>query len=155
MRVVLLTIPHTVGHCRQRSIAGVTQRPRPPLALVVACLVVAVEALALIVLALRLVIGVISGAAELTGPTLVMALMFAALAALQLAGAWALFRGRRWGRGPVITWQLLLIAIGISQAVVLPVWATVLCIVLPLVAITGVLLPAATAWTVDAGSQRG
>ena len=48
--------------------------------------------------------------------TTVLALIFLGIVALLFAAVRALYHGRRWGRGPVVTWQLLVLAIGVSQA---------------------------------------
>src|SRR5690606_39416931 len=96
---------------------GVTSdRPlRPPLALLVALLLVLVEVGALLALSGGMLLEVLRGQTEGGIVTAVLAAMFLGLCAILVVAARALHQRRRWGRGPVITWQLLLLAIGVSQ----------------------------------------
>lgn len=78
-----------------------------PAPLAGACLLVVLEAAALVVAAAVLVIDVVRGPVPSVVATLAMALFFVGFAAMLVGAARALWRGRRWGRGPVVTWQVL------------------------------------------------
>jgi len=114
---------------------------RPGL-LVLALVLVAMQALGLVVLALAGLGGLVGlpAAGQITIVTLAVVLL--GLAALIGAAGWALWQGRRWGRGPVVTWQLLLVAIGVSGFGADAWWATVLPALSALVVLVGVLAPA-------------
>src|SRR5690625_3769159 len=88
---------------------------------------------------------VLGGSAEATAFTSVLALIFIGIVALLFAAVRALFQGRRWGRGPVVTWQLLVFAIGVSQGDLT--WLVVLLVVLPVAVTVGLLVPASVEWT--------
>ncbi len=124
---------------------------RPPLVLRVGLLLVLVELAALAALAVSIAVEALGGGGPSVGPSLAMAVFFLGLAGLVAAAARALHAGRRWGRGPVLTWQLLVLAIGVSQAGLMPAWLTVLGVVLPVAVAVAVLAPASRGWTDDAG----
>lgn len=129
-------------------------RPRPPLPLLLALLLVLVEVGALGALTGGMLVELLSGNTLEPFFTTVTALIFLAIIALLLAGVRALYRGRRWGRGPVITWQLLVLAIGVSQAATLTWWLVGLLVVLPVATTVGLLLPPSVAWTDNATPPR-
>ncbi|QGQ18861.1 hypothetical protein GC089_05920 [Cellulomonas sp. JZ18] len=83
--------------------------PRPAL-LVVACGLVLLEALALVAAAVAGVVVLVRGA---DAPAVAAFLVALALGAALLLGAAAraLWGGRRWGRGPVLTAQVLLVVV--------------------------------------------
>ena len=122
------------------------QRSRPPL-LVIALIVVALQVAGLAVLAIGSLGGllVVAGAEQVTIVTLAVVLL--GLAALVGVAGWGLWQGRRWGRGPVVTWQLLLIAVGASGLGGAEWWTTLLPIVISLLVLLGVLAPASRAAT--------
>lgn len=72
-------------------------------------------------------------------------------AALLVAAARALWLGRRWGRGPVVTWQLLQFAVGASAIGANPWWATYVPMAVALVVVAGLLAPASLAATRGVG----
>lgn len=121
---------------------------RPGL-LVGALALVAVEVLALAVLSLLIVVGLLSSAdddalaaATADATTAVsLAVVLLGLGALLAVGARALWQGRRWGRGPVVTWQLLQFFIGISALGADTWWATILPAVVAVAVLIGVLAP--------------
>jgi hypothetical protein len=82
------------------------RRARPPL-LVAVIAGVALEAGLMLGVAAYYVAGVTRQAATDAGAALGAAALIVALGAFLLVCAWALWRGRRWARGPVMTWQLL------------------------------------------------
>ncbi len=87
----------------------------PPWPLVAALVGVLVEAIALAVAAVVLVAEVALGRAEAIASTVATGVFAAVLAVVLAAGARALWRGRRWGRGPLVTWQVLQGAVALSQ----------------------------------------
>lgn len=107
-----LLIVHTTpqrGRIRHNYAEAVTQidtgsTGTAPLPLRIAAGVVALEASALLVLAV-LELAVINTARLTMGLTT--ALFFAAAGVALGVCGWALWRGRRWGRGPVLTAQLV------------------------------------------------
>lgn len=124
---------------------------RPPL-LVAVLAVLALEVGLLLGVAGFSLVSVVRGVSAEPG----MALASGALAALiggflGLCG-WALWRGRRWARAPVITWQLLQLAVA-APAVTGPAWWAGLALVAASLLVGGGLLaPAvvrATASTAD------
>ncbi len=125
-----------------------TDRPaRPPLPLLLALLLVLVEVGALVALSVGMVVEVLGGRAMASGITVVLAAIFLGLVSLLLVSVRALHQGRRWGRGPVITWQLLVLAIGVSQADTLVWWLVVLLVAIPVGVTVGLLVPPSVEWT--------
>jgi hypothetical protein len=114
---------------------------------------VLVEVTALIAGALLLVASVVRGSDQV-GTTLATAVFLAGLAGLLLAAARALARGRRWGRAPVVTWQLLQGAIGLTQAGTAPAVGVALVVAAALV-LGGLLAPASVAATSATGADAG
>ncbi|MGC0273131.1 hypothetical protein ACO0LV_09055 [Pseudactinotalea sp. Z1739] len=123
-----------------------------PVLLTVSLVLVGLQVLGLIVLAVGGLGGVL-GAASLEQVTIVtLAVVLLGLALLVGAAGWGLWQGKRWGRGPVVTWQLLLLAVGVSGLGGQEWWATVIPIVMSLVIIAGVLVPSSRAAT-DRGGR--
>ncbi len=119
---------------------------RPPLPLLLALLLVLVEVGALVALAVGMLVEVLGGNAEGGVVTVVLAVLFAGICALLVAAARALHQRRRWGRGPLVTWQLLVLATGVSQSGVIPGWVVALLVLLPLAVTVGILVPPSVAW---------
>lgn len=130
--------------------AGPAASPRPRL-LALAVAVVFAEAAALAVGGGVLVLDVLRGRAEYVGSTLGIALFAWALAALLAGAARALARGRRWGRGPVMTWQVLQGAVGFLQLPGMP-WFAAALIGSALLVLVGLLAPASIAATARVGN---
>src|SRR5690554_1238801 len=99
---------------------------RAPLPLLLALLLVLVEVGALVALSGGMLVEVLGGRSVARTLTAVLAVIFLGIVALQLAAARALLHRRRWGRGPVVTWQLLVLAIGVSQLESLAWWVVLL-----------------------------
>lgn len=126
--------------------------PSRPVLLTVALVLVGLQVLGLTVLAIG-GLGGLLGAASLEQVTIVtLAVVLLGLALLVGAAGWGLWQGKRWGRGPVVTWQLLLLAVGVSGLGGQEWWATVIPIVMSLVIIAGVLAPSSRAAT-DRGGR--
>lgn len=130
--------------------AGPAASPRPRL-LALAVAVVFAEAAALAVGGGVLVLDVVRGRAEYLGSTLGIAVFAWVLAALLAGAARALARGRRWGRGPVLTWQVLQGAVGFLQLPGLP-WFACALVASALLVVVGLLAPASIAATAGAGT---
>ena len=88
-------------------------RRRPGLLLGV-CLVVVLEAALLIGVAGAYLVSIARGASAAPGTAAGIAGFGALVAAALLGCARALWRGRRWARGPVLTWQVLQGATAVS-----------------------------------------
>ncbi|MEE6280105.1 hypothetical protein [Georgenia sunbinii] len=131
-----------------------TSRPSLPAAMAVALLLVLVELGAVVALAVGMIVEAVGGTAQTPGSTVVLAVIFLLLTVLLALACRALWLGQRWGRGPVITWQLLLLAIGVSQSATLVGWLVALLVVLPVVVAVGLLVPPSVAWTAPAGPPR-
>lgn len=118
-----------------------------PALLVGAIGLILLEAVALAVLSVLIVVDLLSGIGgdAVTSVSLGAALL--GLAALLVVGARALAQGRRWGRGPVVTWQLLQFFIGLSALGSDSWWGTVLPAVVAVAVLIGVLAPASRAAT--------
>ena len=83
------------------------QRGSVPRTLDVAVVAVLTEVTALVGLALWWVVEMARGQASALGVALFLVVFALGVAAVLLGSVRALRRGRRWARGPVMTWQLL------------------------------------------------
>lgn len=120
---------------------------RPPVTLSIALLLVVVEAGALLALSGALAVEAVRDWSAFPASALGMIVAFAGFAVLLLVSAWAVLRRRRWGRSPLITWQVLVAAIAGSQADLLG-WAWSVLVVVVAVAVGAALLsPGARRWT--------
>ncbi|HLS73729.1 MAG TPA: hypothetical protein VK046_08160 [Actinomycetaceae bacterium] len=129
-------------------------RRRPPASLVLALLLVVVELGALAALTGGMVVELVAGRTVDPLFTSITAAVFIGLIVLLALAVRALHQGRRWGRGPVITWQLLVLAIGISQAGALVWWLAALLIAIPVAVVVGTLVPPSVAWAHRTGPPR-
>jgi len=118
-----------------------------PVVLAGVCLVVLLQAAVLIGLAGAWVRDLIAGASEIPGATLFLIAFAVGIAALLIASARALWRGRRWARSPVITWQILLIAMSAGWLGVERTSWAVAVLVSSLLVVVGLLLPTVVAAT--------
>lgn len=83
-----------------------------PVALRAVLAVVGVEALALVVGAVGLLLTLVTGT-DNPGGVIFLALFALGVVAVLLGSARALVRGRRTGRAPVVTWQLLQVGVAV------------------------------------------
>ncbi|QZN87607.1 hypothetical protein K5O09_13440 [Cellulomonas sp. C5510] len=107
---------------------------------------VLLQALALAVATVALVVALVRGT-SMPGPVVFLAVLAAGAAAVLAGAALGLLRGRRWGRAPVMTVQILLVVLAAGWVgVELAAWSVVL---LAVAGTTGVLLvlPSVVAWT--------
>jgi hypothetical protein len=140
---------------RRRSLSHVTSsspRPAPPLLLAVVCLLTLLEAALAAGLGIAWAIDLVTGRAEAAGATAFLALFALGIACLLGACARGLWRGRRWARSPVMTWQvpLIVLAVGWLGAEV-TVWA-VLVLAVALVVGIGLVLPPVVRATAASGA---
>ncbi|WP_413450763.1 hypothetical protein AA0Y32_02400 [Georgenia phoenicis] len=119
---------------------------RPPLPLVLALLLVLVEVGAIVALSVGMLVEVLGGRTTGGVVTAVLALIFLGIAALLVAAARALHQRRRWGRGPIVTWQLLVLATGLSQTGTVVWWVSALLVALPVAVTVALLVPPSVAW---------
>lgn len=130
---------------RLPRLSGVTER-RPALLLVV-CVLVTLEAAAFLGLGIAWTADVVRGNATLPGASLFLAAFGVGIALLLLLGARGLWRGRRWARSPIITWQILLVVLALGWLGSQPsAWAVVVLVVATLAGV-GLLLPPVVAVT--------
>ena len=122
--------------------------------LLLALLLLLVEVGALLALSVGMLVEVLGGRTQGGYVTAVLAALFLGLCAVLVLAARALVQRRRWGRGPVITWQLLLLAIGVSQADTLAWWVVALLVAVPVAVTAGILLPRSVEWTSSATPPR-
>lgn len=122
---------------------------RPPL-LWMAFILLGLEIVGLLVAAVWMFIDRPDGAMSAWGYAATMALVILMLAALLFFGGRALWRGMRWGRGPVISWQLLQFVTAVTMADVITT-AVAWVVALVAVAVTaGFLAPSSLAATAGA-----
>lgn len=123
------------------------EEPLRNLPLLIALVVAGLEAVVLVVVAVASVVSMVQD--ELDGAVVVIALAVVLLlfVALLLVGINALWHGRRWGRGPVLTWQLIQAAIAVGAVGEGPPWAVYPALAASLVVAVGLLLPASVAAT--------
>jgi hypothetical protein len=115
--------------------------------LLLVCLLVTLEAAAFLGLGIAWTADVVRGAATMPGASLFLAAFGIGIALLLLLAARGLWRGRRWARSPVITWQILLVVLAIGWLGAQPsAWAVVVLVVATLVGV-GLLLPSVVAVT--------
>ena len=131
-----------------RDATGAAGRPRT---LRFALLLVFLEVLALAVAGVLLAVDAALGRVQDAGATMATAVFVVVLAALLAFAARGLWQLRRWGRGPVVTWQVLQFAIGLTQLGAAPLVGGLVAAVAAL-ALGGLLAPASIAAT--AGDAR-
>jgi hypothetical protein len=102
---------------------------------------VLLQAAVLVGLAVGFSADLVRGRTQLAGATLFLVVFTLALAAALVLAARALWRGRRWGRAPVLTWQLLLVVMAVGWIRAEPtVWAAAI-LASAVVVIVTLLLP--------------
>lgn len=121
---------------------------RAPVSVRVACVLVWLQAAALLAAAVALVADLFRGT-PLPGASAALAVIaLAVAAALAWAGLALLRGGRRWARSPVLTVQLLVAALAVvAWTTATAPWPAV-ALALAVVVVVALLVPAAVAWTV-------
>jgi hypothetical protein len=112
------------------------------LPLLLALVLTGLEALVLIGVAVWSVVDMVRGGFDGAAVSIALTVVLLLFVLLLLVGINALWQGRRWGRGPVLTWQLIQLAIALGAIGIAPLGA-----ILPTIAISvavgiGLLLPA-------------
>lgn len=108
---------------------------------------VALEGVALVVVAVALVARALAGAHEESISGYGTALWFVVMGAALFTAAWALWTGRRWGRGIAVFAQLLLLPVAWYVAVGSQQWSYGLPVALVAVIVLGLLFsPSALQW---------
>jgi hypothetical protein len=87
---------------------------RRPALVVAVCVLVLLEAALFAGLGVAYLVDAVRGATDLVGATVFLALFFVAIAALLVLCVRGLWRGRRWARSPVVTWQVLLLVLALA-----------------------------------------
>lgn len=127
------------------------RRPDLPAPLLVAAALVAVEGLLLLGYA---VLELASISADRAAVALTTAVFFGAYAALLLACAYALARGRSWGRSPVVLSQLIQLGVAWSFRDGSTTAVAIALAVVALVVLAGVLAPASIGALADPDERR-
>jgi predicted MFS family arabinose efflux permease len=128
---------------------GKAVQHRRPAVLALLCALVVLQAGALVGMAVAFVTDLVRGVSQLPGATMFLALFALGLAAVLVQAARGLWAGRRWARSPVMTWQVLLVVMGVGWLTADPTWWVVAVLVSAVVVGVGLLLPRVVAATVD------
>jgi hypothetical protein len=123
------------------------------LPLLIALVVAGLEGLVLVAAAVWSVVSTARAGFENAAVSVALAVFMLLFVGLLVLGIHALWLGRRWGRGPVLTWQLIQAAIALSVVGKAPGWAVYPAIVAALVVCVGLLLPASVAATSRSSSS--
>jgi hypothetical protein len=81
---------------------------------VAVCVLVLLEAALFAGLGIAYLVDLARGGTDLVGPTVFLAVFFLAVAGLLALCVRGLWRGRRWARSPVVTWQVLLLVLALA-----------------------------------------
>jgi len=87
---------------------------RRPALVVAVCLLVLLEAAVFAGLGVAYVVDLFHADSDLVGASAFLAVFFLAMAALLALCVRGLWRGRRWARSPVVTWQVLLVVLALA-----------------------------------------
>ena len=117
------------------------------LPLLIALVVAGLEGLVLVAAAVWSIASTASAGFENAAVSIALAVFMLLFVGLLVLGIHALWLGRRWGRGPVLTWQLIQAAIALSVVGKAPEWAFYPAIAASIVVGVGLLLPASVAAT--------
>ncbi|GAB2977950.1 hypothetical protein [Actinotalea caeni] len=117
------------------------------LPLLAALVVAGLEAVALVVVAVGSVVSAAREGWSGAAVAIALAVVLLLFVLLLVAGINALWHGRRWGRGPVLTWQLIQAAIAVGAVGEGPAWAVYPALAASLAVAAGLLLPASVAAT--------
>ncbi|GEA83550.1 hypothetical protein [Cellulomonas gelida] len=124
-----------------------------PAALVVVCLLTLLEAATAAGLAVAWAVDLVRGVSVRPAASVFLIVFGLAIAFVLAAGARGLWRGRRWARSPVMTWQIMLVVLSIGWlGVESSVWAWGVLLAAVVVGV-GLLLPAVVAVTTGAASR--
>lgn len=116
---------------------------------------VLLEAVALVVLGVASVAGSAMSHGALLGTNAGVLGVLVLIGGFLFLAVRALWQGKRWGRGPVITWQLLQFAVAITSIGTLEWWAIVPAVAIPVVVVVCLLAPGSLAVTDRHGRPDG
>lgn len=128
--------------------------PRP-LPLRAVCLLVLVEAVAFAVLGAAFLVELVRGRSVLAGASLFLVAFALGVAAVLAAAARGLWRGRRWARSPVMTWQIMLVVLALGWFGVEPTWWSAVVVAVAVLVGAGLLLPTVVAATLGTNGADG
>lgn len=123
--------------------------------LLIALVVALVEAVGLVVMGIAGVLSSFMDEGAMLGANAGVLIVFALIGALLLLMVRALWGGKRRGRGPVITWQILQFAVAASSFGVVAWWLLVLAMLLSVIVTVCLLLPSSLAATGTPGRSDG
>src|SRR5690625_1434335 len=106
---------------------------------------VLLEAIVLVVLGIAVVASSILDHGALLGTNAGVLLVLVLIGGFLVLAVRGLWQGKRWGRGPVITWQLLQFAVAVTSWGALEWWALLPALVLPVMVTICLLVPASLA----------
>jgi hypothetical protein len=112
----------------------------------VVCVLVLLEAALLVGVGIAFGAELVRGASVPGAAAFLLAFMLG-VAAVLVASSRGLWRGRRWSRSPVLTWQLLLVVLAFGWIEVEPTWWAGLVLVVAVVVGVGLVLPSVVAAT--------
>jgi len=115
------------------------------------CLLTLLEAAAAVGLAVAWTVDLVRGVSVSVGATLFLVVFGLAVALVLAAAARGLWRGRRWARSPVMTWQVMLVVLSVGWIGADPAPWTWGVLVVALVVGVGLLLPPVVAATTAPG----
>ena len=122
---------------------------RRPAALAVLCVLVLLQAGALVGLAVVWTADLARGASALPAAAVFLALFALGVAAVLVLAARGLWARRRWARSPVMTWQVLRVVMAVGWLSSDPAWWVALVLVSAVLVGAGLLLPPVVAATVE------
>ncbi|MFV0251710.1 MAG: hypothetical protein ACK5H2_00035 [Beutenbergiaceae bacterium] len=123
------------------------EEPARNVPLLIALVAAGLEALVLLAAAAWSVVTIASDNVPDVAVAVALTVVLLLFALLLLAGINALWQGRRWGRGPVLTWQLIQAAIAVGAIGMAPGWAVFPALIAAVVIAVGLLLPSSVAAT--------
>lgn len=126
-----------------------------PLALRVGLAVVLLEAVGLVALGVGVVVASVLDRGQMLGANAGVLAVLILIGGFLLLAVRALWQGKRWGRGPAITWQLLQFFVAVTSWGALEWWALVPALILPVIVVVCLLLPASLAATAQHGRPDG
>jgi len=121
--------------------------PLRNLPLLLALVVAGLEALAMLAAAVASVVLTVRAGFDGAAVAVALTVVLLLFALLLVVGMHALWHGRRWGRGPVLTWQLIQAAIAVGAIGLVPAWTLYTAVAASVVVGVGLLLPASIAAT--------
>ncbi|MGV8978053.1 MAG: hypothetical protein ACOH17_08405 [Cellulomonas sp.] len=122
--------------------------------LVVVCVLTLLEAVLLVGVGIAFGVQLGSGAG-VPGAAAFLLVFMLGVAAVLVGSVRGLWRGRRWARSPVLTWQLLLAVLAFGWFGAEPTWWAGLVLVVAVIVGVGLVLPSVVAVTTRAAPRTG